>query len=80
MDLPVVLLGGIESRAAIDGAMARGSPFVAMGRALLSDPHFVHRLADGEDVVARCDRCSRYDRCMAEMDRDGVQCVLPARA
>lgn len=73
VDVPVVLLGGVESADAIDAAMAAGFPFVAMGRALLSDPDFVARLGAGERVVARCDRCNR---CMAEMDRDGVRCVL----
>ncbi len=72
VDVPVVLLGGVESRGAIDAAMEAGFEFVAMGRALLSDPDFVRRLEAGEDVVARCDRCNR---CMAEMDRDGVRCV-----
>jgi 2,4-dienoyl-CoA reductase-like NADH-dependent reductase (Old Yellow Enzyme family) len=77
VDVPVVLLGGIESRAAIEAATDAGFEFVALGRALLSDPDFVARLAAGEEVVARCDRCNR---CMAEMDRDGVRCVLPAAA
>ncbi len=74
VDVPVVLLGGIESKAAIDAAMEAGFGFVALGRALISDPDFVQRLEQGEDVVARCDRCNR---CMAEMDRDGLRCVLP---
>jgi 2,4-dienoyl-CoA reductase-like NADH-dependent reductase (Old Yellow Enzyme family) len=73
VDVPVVLVGGVESRASIDAALEAGFPFVAMGRALLSDPDFIERLAQGEDVVARCDRCNK---CLAEMDRDGVRCVL----
>ena len=57
-------------------AMARGFGRVVRGRALLADPDFVHRLAAGEDVVTRCDHCNL---CVAEMDLDGVRCVLPPR-
>lgn len=74
VDVPVALLGGVDSAAAIRRAMDRGFALVAMGRALLADPNFVERLAAGDDVVTRCTHCNR---CVAEMDRGGVRCVLP---
>ncbi|MFT5681327.1 MAG: 2,4-dienoyl-CoA reductase-like NADH-dependent reductase (Old Yellow Enzyme family) [Myxococcota bacterium] len=70
--VPVVLIGGIDSAAAIRQAMARGFGFVAMGRALLADPDFIARMEDGEDVISRCNHCNE---CVALMD-EGVHCVL----
>lgn len=72
VDIPVALLGGVDSAAAIDRAMSRGFQFVAMGRALLADPDLIERLAAGEDVVSRCNHCNQ---CVARMTA-GVRCVL----
>jgi 2,4-dienoyl-CoA reductase-like NADH-dependent reductase (Old Yellow Enzyme family) len=76
--VPLVLLGGIVSADNIEHAMAEGFDFVAMGRALIADPDFVRRMERGEKVRTRCIQCNR---CVAEMDRGGVRCVLddPAR-
>jgi len=73
VDVPVALLGGVDSAAAVGQAMEAGFEFVAMGRALLADPDFISRLASGEAVVSRCTHCNA---CVAEMDRGGVRCVL----
>ncbi|MEZ4439146.1 MAG: NADH:flavin oxidoreductase [Polyangiaceae bacterium] len=73
VDIPVGLLGGVDSADVIERALERGFSFVAMGRALLADPDFIERLAAGERVVSRCTHCNR---CVAEMDRSGVRCVL----
>jgi 2,4-dienoyl-CoA reductase-like NADH-dependent reductase (Old Yellow Enzyme family) len=73
VDVPVALLGGVDSAAAVAQAMDRGFAFVAMGRALLADPDFIPRLASGEAVVSRCTHCNA---CVGEMDRGGVRCVL----
>jgi 2,4-dienoyl-CoA reductase-like NADH-dependent reductase (Old Yellow Enzyme family) len=76
VDVPVALLGGVDSAAAVSQAMERGFAFVAMGRALLADPDFIPRLAAGEAVVSRCTHCNA---CVGEMDRGGVRCVLEPR-
>ncbi|MGN6694897.1 MAG: NADH:flavin oxidoreductase, partial [Aquihabitans sp.] len=47
LSMPLVLLGGINERATIDGAMVEGFEFVAMARALLREPDLVNRLAGG---------------------------------
>ena len=73
VDMPLVLLGGVVSGDNIRTAMDDGFEFVAMGRALIADPDFVARLQAGEEVTTRCDQCNE---CVAEMDRDGVRCVL----
>lgn len=77
--VPLVLLGGIVSSDNIARAIEEGFDFVAMGRALIADPDFVRRMESGERVRTRCIQCNR---CVAEMDRGGVRCVLdePAAA
>ena len=70
--LPLVLIGGVLSLEGMDRAMAEGFDFVAVGRALIHDPEFVHRLQSGEVTRSECDQCNR---CIAEMDRGGVRCT-----
>lgn len=72
VDVPVGLLGGVDSSALIERALDRGFGFVVLGRALLADPDLVSRLGD-PDFVTRCTQCNL---CVAEMDRGGVRCVL----
>ena len=54
--------------------MDEGFELVALGRALLHDPSFVTRLVRGDVERSGCTHCNQ---CIAEMDRDGVRCVLP---
>lgn len=72
--LPLVLVGGVCSRAGLDTAAAAGFELVALGRALIRDPAFPRRLERGEIEASDCDHCNR---CVAEMDRGGVKCVCP---
>ena len=71
--LPLVLLGGCLSSENLETAMREGFDFVAMGRALIADPDLVERMADGRAERSRCNSCNK---CVAEMDRGGVRCVL----
>jgi len=71
--MPLVLLGGVVSRANVDAAMGEGFDFVAMGRALLADPDLVRRMQADRDARSRCTHCNV---CVAEMDLGGVRCVL----
>lgn len=73
VSVPVALLGGVDSAAAVRKAMGAGFAFVALGRALLADPEFVSRMEAGEDVHSRCTHCNR---CIGAMDSGGVRCVL----
>ena len=70
---PLVLLGGAVSRSNCRAAMEEGFDFVGLGRALIADPDFVHRLEQGEVERSRCNHCNQ---CVVEMDRGGVRCVL----
>jgi 2,4-dienoyl-CoA reductase-like NADH-dependent reductase (Old Yellow Enzyme family) len=71
--VPLILLGGCLSTQSLETAMREGFDFVAMGRALIADPDLVVRMADGRAERSRCISCNR---CVAEMDRGGVRCVL----
>ncbi|QBS42272.1 NADH:flavin oxidoreductase [Nocardia sp. CS682] len=72
LDLPLVLLGGIASRGAVETAMSHGFEFVAMARALLHDPELVNRLRADAASVSGCTHCNR---CMPTIYR-GTHCVL----
>ena len=71
--VPLVLLGGILSLDNLETAMREGFDFVAMGRALIADPDLVNRMQRGAATRSRCISCNK---CVAEMDRNGVRCVL----
>ncbi|WP_069165326.1 NADH:flavin oxidoreductase [Nocardia altamirensis] len=70
--LPLVLLGGIASRAAVDTAMANGFEYVAMARALLHEPGLVNRMRADAAAETRCTHCNR---CMPTIYQ-GTRCVL----
>jgi 2,4-dienoyl-CoA reductase-like NADH-dependent reductase (Old Yellow Enzyme family) len=72
--LPLLLLGGLRSRAGLERAVAEGFELVGMGRALLHDPELPRRLARGEADASGCVPCNE---CIAEMDRGGVRCTRP---
>ena len=71
--VPLVLLGGALSLDNLTTAMHEGFDFVAMGRALIADPDLIARMQRGEATRSRCTSCNK---CVAEMDRNGVRCVL----
>jgi 2,4-dienoyl-CoA reductase-like NADH-dependent reductase (Old Yellow Enzyme family) len=72
LTLPLVLLGGITTRASIEQAMADGFEFVALGRALLREPDLVHKLATGESAGGTCVHCNK---CIPSI-YTGTRCVL----
>jgi len=72
LDLPLVLLGGINERATIDGALAEGFEFVAMARALLREPGLVNRMAASPHAAGRCVHCNK---CLPTI-YTGTSCVL----
>jgi 2,4-dienoyl-CoA reductase-like NADH-dependent reductase (Old Yellow Enzyme family) len=64
VELPLVLVGGINSLAAMERALGAGLDFVAMARALIREPDFVQRLERGHATESRCHPCNK---CMAYM-------------
>ena len=69
----VCLVGGVSSRAGVESAMKDGIQLLALGRALIHDPDFVRKLEQETITKSGCVHCNR---CIAEMDRSGVRCVL----
>lgn len=72
LTLPLILLGGITTRASIDQAMAEGFDFVALGRTLLREPDLVRKFAAGESATATCVHCNK---CIPSI-YSGTRCVL----
>ena len=78
LSLPLMQLGGINTRATMEQAMADGFDFVAMGRALLREPDLVNKLSSGAADSGVCIHCNR---CMPTI-YSGTRCpvVTPAPA
>lgn len=73
VDLPLMLLGGINRLDTMERAVDEGFAFVAMARALLREPDLVNKLQAGKSAESLCVHCNK---CVTEMDRDGTRCVL----
>jgi 2,4-dienoyl-CoA reductase-like NADH-dependent reductase (Old Yellow Enzyme family) len=54
LSMPLVLLGGVTDRAAMDTAMREGFDFVAMARALLREPDLIRRIERDASTRSRC--------------------------
>ena len=65
-------LADLAMMAAGQTAMEEGFDFVAMGRALLREPHLVSEMAEGRDRSSLCIQCNK---CMATIYK-GTHCVL----
>jgi 2,4-dienoyl-CoA reductase-like NADH-dependent reductase (Old Yellow Enzyme family) len=72
IDLPLILLGGINRLDTVQRALAEGFEFVAMARALLREPDLVDRLQRGLTGESLCIHCNK---CMPTIYR-GTHCVL----
>ncbi|MGI9322868.1 MAG: tRNA-dihydrouridine synthase, partial [Pseudomonadales bacterium] len=80
VSLPLICVGGVQSLASVHRALAEVYQAVQLGRALIHDPALVRHYQEGSKTESGCTVCNL---CVAEMDRDGVRCVLnddlPAR-
>jgi 2,4-dienoyl-CoA reductase-like NADH-dependent reductase (Old Yellow Enzyme family) len=74
LDMPLVLLGGINRLDTVRAAQDEGFEFVQMGRALLREPDLVERWQKGDDRESLCVHCNK---CMPTIYR-GTHCVLVA--
>jgi 2,4-dienoyl-CoA reductase-like NADH-dependent reductase (Old Yellow Enzyme family) len=72
LQMPLILLGGINRLDTIERALADGFGFVAMARALLREPDLVERLRTGQADESLCIHCNK---CMPTIYR-GTRCVL----
>ena len=72
LDMPLVLLGGINELDTVHQALAEGFSFVAMARALLRQPDLVARMEAGTSSASLCIHCNK---CMPTI-YSGTRCVL----
>jgi 2,4-dienoyl-CoA reductase-like NADH-dependent reductase (Old Yellow Enzyme family) len=73
VNMPLVYLGGVVSTKGIEQVFAEGFDMIALGRALIHDPDFILSVAKDPLHVSECNHCNI---CVAEMDRNGVRCVI----
>ncbi len=72
LDMPLVLLGGINRLDTMEQALADGFQLVAMARALLREPDLLNKMQAGASQEALCIHCNR---CMPTI-YSGTRCVL----
>lgn len=73
LSTPIILLGGINELATVQGALDEGFAFVAMGRALLREPGLIERWrTEGGAEPGLCVHCNK---CMPSIYQ-GTHCVL----
>ncbi len=72
LDIPIILLGGINRLDTVQAALDEGFSFVAMARALLRQPNLINRWQAGNKAHANCIHCNR---CMPTI-YSGTRCVL----
>jgi 2,4-dienoyl-CoA reductase-like NADH-dependent reductase (Old Yellow Enzyme family) len=72
LSMPLILLGGINRLATVEGALGEGFEFVAMARALLRDPFLVNRFGDDSATEGLCVHCMK---CMPTV-YSGTHCVI----
>lgn len=76
VSMPLALVGGVKSLASAERVLAEGFEGIALARALIHDPAFVNKLADGRLDQSGCTSCNRC--VMGIYDPNGVRCVLNA--
>jgi 2,4-dienoyl-CoA reductase-like NADH-dependent reductase (Old Yellow Enzyme family) len=72
LDIPIILLGGINRLDTVQGTLDEGFAFVAMARALLREPDLLLRWQKGDTTESLCVHCNK---CMPSIYA-GTHCVL----
>lgn len=72
VDIPVIYIGGVESKKDMLEVLENGFPGFQLGRATIQDSDFMRKIRTGELEQSTCDHCNR---CVAAMDAGGVHCV-----
>ena len=72
LDMPLILLGGINNLDTINRALREGFAFVAMARALLREPDLIEKMRKGVSTEGLCIHCNK---CMPTI-YSGTRCVL----
>jgi 2,4-dienoyl-CoA reductase-like NADH-dependent reductase (Old Yellow Enzyme family) len=59
LDMPLILLGGVNELGTAENALVEGFVFVAMGRALLREPNLIAQWEAGTKTAGVCIHCNR---------------------
>ena len=71
-DLPILLVGGLRSRAMMEDVLASDdAQFISLSRPLICEPDLPNRLLEGRQDVARC---ISGNRCWPESPGDAIAC------
>ncbi len=73
INIPVVLVGGMNSMSIIEKAMSEGFEFVAFARALIENTNFINDLKSKKTERSECTICNY---CVAKMYSDQMSCHL----
>lgn len=68
--LPLIAVGSVETPADAEKVMAAGIDFVAIGREMLREPHWVQKVASGDE------KAIRYTMSVADLDELGITPAL----
>ncbi len=71
--MPLMLLGGVNQQATMEGAVGEGFELLALGRALIRQPDLVQRIAAGDFDGSLCTHCNR---CVAYVGHAPTTCPL----
>ena len=73
-DLPILLVGGMRSRAVMEEVLAAGdADFISMSRPLICEPDLPRRLRAGQERAA----CISGNQCWPEGMDEGIACKCP---
>jgi 2,4-dienoyl-CoA reductase-like NADH-dependent reductase (Old Yellow Enzyme family) len=73
VNIPVILVGGMNSLSTIKKAMNEGFEWIAIARALIENPHFVNDL---QSQVIQKSACTICNYCVAKMYTEEMACHL----
>ena len=73
VNLPLILVGGMNSRETIEGVLKQGFEFVAIARALIQDPSYIQHLQENAYSKSACNTCNH---CVAVINSGKVECPL----
>ncbi len=69
VDVPVILVGGIRSRAVMEQMLAEGyADMISLSRPLICEPDLVTKIRNGETELAKCVSCNLCS------DESGIKC------
>jgi 2,4-dienoyl-CoA reductase-like NADH-dependent reductase (Old Yellow Enzyme family) len=73
-DVPIVAVGRIHRPAVAARVLASDADFVAMGRAMIADPHLVNRVRERRPERIR--PCLACNRCIASINGHRLECTV----